>query len=126
MNKIENELDSLLSEQYHELDSWLDRDYLYEISDDIVQLKDYVPKNIELLLPDYELRSSFLDKNKYLIDDEFQDKQILDQGAAGTTWEQHVSVYDDFFRRHPEFSKLIKNQQAYSKWKQNKPYYYPV
>ena len=39
MNKIEKELDSLLSEQYHELDSWLDKDYLNEISDDIVQLK---------------------------------------------------------------------------------------
>ena len=124
MDEIEKKLNSLLSEQYYDLGSWLDKDYLNEISMDIVQLKDYVPKDIELLLPNYELRSSFLDKNSYLITDEFQDKQILDQCAAGTTWEQHVSIYDEFFRKHPEFSKLIKDKKAYSIWKCSEPYYF--
>ncbi|WP_295588851.1 hypothetical protein [uncultured Methanobrevibacter sp.] len=122
VNYIE-ELDSLLSEM-PEIECWLDINYLNEISDEIVNLEDYVPKDIELFLPDYELRSSFLDNHDYLIDNEFHTKQILDQGAAGTTWQEHVSVYDDFFRKHPEFSKLIKNQQAYSTWKQEEPYYY--
>ena len=30
----------------NELDSWLDKDYLLEIADEITELHDYVPKTI--------------------------------------------------------------------------------
>ncbi|WP_407422528.1 hypothetical protein [Methanobrevibacter sp.] len=101
-----------------QLDSWLDKDYLISISDKIVELNDLVPKIIEMHLPNYDDRKKFLNSNFELIDsDEFQLKQILDQRAGGTTWEEHVTIYDDFFKRHPEFSKLIKDKEAYEKWK---------
>lgn len=35
----------------------------------------------------------------------------------GKTWVEHVTVYDDFFKNHPEFSGLIKNRKAYEKWR---------
>ena len=37
--------------------------------------------------------------------------------SGGTTWEEHVTVYDDFFENHPEFSRLIKDRKAYEKWR---------
>ena len=43
--------------------------------------------------------------------------QVLDQMSCGTTWEEHVTVYDDFFKSHPEFSRLIKDKDAYDKWR---------
>ena len=118
-------LNSLLCED-NALDSWLDKEFLFEIADEIVCLNDYVPKDIELQLPDYELRSSFLDNHDFLIDDEFHKKQILDECAADTTWEEHVSIYDEFFTKHPEFFKLIRDEEKYFSWKENKPYYFKV
>ena len=102
----------------NELDSWLDKEYLLEIADEITYLHDYVPKTIELHLPDYDARSQFVLADKEWCDsDEFQIKQILDKMAAGTTWAEHVTVYDDFFKNNPEFSGLIKDKQAYEKWR---------
>lgn len=102
----------------NELDSWLDKEFLLEISEDIVNLNDYVPKTIELLLPDYNARSKFVLANSELMESEtFKIKEILDQMAMGTTWEEHVSIYDEFFEFHPEFSKLIRDKEAYEKWK---------
>lgn len=110
-----------------ELDSWLDKDYLNAISNDIVTLDDYVPKTIELHLPDYGARSDFVHSHpKLLHSPEFQNKQFLDQMAMGTTWEEHVSIYDEFFKKHPEFLKLIKNQDAYEKWREKEVPYYDV
>ena len=101
-----------------ELDSWLDKDYLLEIADEITVLHDYVPKTIELHLPDYDARSQFvLADEAWYTSDEFARKEMLDQMAAGTTWEEHVTVYDDFFKSHPEFSGLIKDRKAYEKWR---------
>lgn len=101
-----------------ELDSWLDKDYLLEISDEITNLEDFVPSTIELHLPDYEARKNFaLSKREMITSEEFLEKEILDQMAAGTTWEEHVTVYDDFFKNHPEFSGLIKDREAYEKWR---------
>ena len=101
-----------------ELDSWLDKDYLLEIADELTVLHDYVPITIELHFPDYEARSRFVlaDEDWYM-GDEFVRKEILDQMAGGATWEEHVTVYDDFFKSHPEFSGLIKDRKAYEKWR---------
>ena len=121
MSIFSKEFDSFLTEPPKELDSWLDKDFLIKISEEIVNLEDYVPKSIELNLPNYEERSDFLDAHEYLVDDEFLDKQILDQRAAGTTWEEHISIYQDFFRKHPQFKKLIKDQDAYDKWMLEEP-----
>lgn len=102
----------------NELDTWLDKEYLLEIAEELTELHDYVPKTIELHLPDYEARSKFvLSDKEWVHSEEFIEKEILDQMAAGTTWEEHVTVYDDFFKRHPEFSKLIKDKDAYEKWR---------
>ena len=108
----------------NELDTWLDKEYLLEIADELTKLHDYVPKTIELHLPDYEARSRFvLSDEAWYTSEEFVRKEILDQMAAGTTWEEHVTVYDDFFKRHPEFSKLIKDKDAYQKWREKEvPY----
>jgi hypothetical protein len=101
-----------------ELDSWLDKEYLAEIADELTVLHDYVPKTIELHLPDYDDRQRFVLSDKaWYTSDEFQRKEMLDQMAAGATWEEHVTVYDDFFKRNPQFSKLIKDKQAYEKWR---------
>lgn len=101
-----------------ELDSWLDEEYLLTIEDDLIELEDYIPKTIELHLPNYDKRSEFLDSNFELVDsDDFQNKQILDQMAMGTTWEERVFIFDDFFKRHPEFSGLIRDKKAYENWK---------
>ena len=102
----------------NELDSWLDKEYLLEIADEITELHDYVPKTIELHLPDYEARSRYVlaDKEWYT-SEEFLRKEILDQMSRGTTWEEHVTVYDEFFDNHPEFSGLIKDREAYEKWR---------
>ena len=102
----------------NELDTWLDKEYLLEISNELTYLHDYVPKTIELHLPDYEERSRFvLSDEEWYTGDEFVRKEILDQMAGGTTWEEHVTVYDDFFKRHSEFSRLIKDKSAYEKWR---------
>lgn len=102
----------------NELDTWLDKDYLLEIVDELTVLHDYVPKTIELHLPDYEARSQFvLSDEPWYTSDEFARKEILDQMSGGTTWEEHVTVYDDFFENHPEFSRLIKDRKAYEKWR---------
>ena len=91
--------------------------YLDENSKKIV-LHDYVPKTIELHLPDYEARSQFvLSDEEWYTSDDFARREMLDQMACGTTWEEHVTVYDDFFERHPEFSGLIKDRDAYEKWR---------
>lgn len=96
----------------------MDKEYLLEIADELVNLEDFVPSTIELHLPDYEARKRFaFSKPKLIRSEEFIEKEILDQMAAGTTWEEHVTVYDDFFKRHPEFSKLIKDKDAYEKWR---------
>ena len=102
----------------NELDTWLDKEFLLEIADELVNLDDYVPKTIELHLPDYDARSRFVLDNEALMKSEsFIRKEILDQMAMGTTGEEHVTVYDEFFEKHPEFSKLIKNKAAYEKWR---------
>ena len=107
-----------------ELDSWLDKDYLLEVADQITTLEDFVPSTIELHLPDFEARKNFANSRpKMVYSEEFQIKQILDQMAMGTTWEEHVTVYDDFFKDHPEFSGLIKDREAYAKWREEEvPY----
>ena len=107
-----------------ELDSWLDKDFLLEVADDITHLEDFVPSTIELHLPDYEARKNFaLSKQDMIESDWFIQKEILDQMAMGTTWEEHVTVYDEFFENHPEFSGLIKDREAYEKWREEEvPY----
>ena len=124
MNNIPDEL-GFVFELPTELDSWLDKDYLNSIADDLVTLRDYIPKTIELHLPDYEARSNFIHSNPKLLNSvEFQNKQFLDQMAMDATWEEHVSIYDDFFKSHPEFSNLIKDKDAYEVWKlEEVPYY---
>lgn len=37
-----------------EIDSWFNYEYFETITDEITTLLDYVPKDIELKLPDYE------------------------------------------------------------------------
>ena len=37
-----------------EIDSWFDQEYLQTIAEEITTLVDYVPKDIELKLPDYK------------------------------------------------------------------------
>lgn len=126
MENIPEELEFVF-ELPTELDTWLDKDYLNDVADEIVNLNDYVPKTIELHLPDPDARSDFVHSNQQLLDSrEFQNKQFLDQMAMGTTWEEHVSIYDDFFKRHPEFSKLIKDRDAYEKWRLEEVPYYDV
>lgn len=94
--------------------TWLDTEYLLEI----VNLHDYVPKTIGLYLLDYEVRSHYvLSDESWYTSDEFVKKEILDQIVAETTWEEHVSVYDDFFNKLPEFSKLINDKSIYDKWR---------
>ena len=101
-----------------ELDSWIDKEYLLEIANEITELEDFVPSTIELHLPDYDARVKFaFSKPEMIESDEFLRKEMLDQMAGGTTWEEHVTVYDDFFQKHPEFSGLIKDKEAYEKWK---------
>ncbi|MBR6023796.1 MAG: hypothetical protein IK044_02375 [Methanobrevibacter sp.] len=43
-----------------EIDSWFNEKYLKTIADEITTLLDYVPKDIELKLPDYEKKKSIL------------------------------------------------------------------
>ena len=98
-----------------ELDSWLNKDYLNQIATEIVNLNDYVPNMIELLLPNPGARDRFVQANVDLRDSEyFIEKQILDQT---TIWKDYVNLYDDFFEKHPEFSNLINNREDYEKWK---------
>jgi hypothetical protein len=102
----------------NELDTWLDKEYLLEIADQITELEDFVPSTIELHLPDYEARKKFAFSRPDMIEsDEFSRKEMLDQMSGGTTWEEHITVYDDFFKSHPEFSRLIKDKDAYDKWR---------
>lgn len=66
------------------IDSWLDKDYLISISDEIINLEDYVPKLIELHLPDYNKRKEKVSTMKSLMCSEtFQLNQVIDQMAAG-------------------------------------------
>ena len=46
-----------------EIDSWFNEEYMKIIANEIVTLLDYVPKDIELKLPDYEARNEFLEQN---------------------------------------------------------------
>lgn len=102
----------------NELDTWLDKEFLLEVADQITELEDFVPSTIELHLPDYEARKKFaFSKPEMIESEEFERKEMLDQMAACTTWEEHVTVYDDFFENHPEFSRLIKDREAYEKWR---------
>ena len=104
------------------IDSWLDRDYLIKISDEIINLEDYVPKLIELHLPNYDKRKEKVTgMNNLIYSDEFQLNQVIDQMAAGTTWDEHVALYDEFFEKHPEFFKLIKDKKAYDNWHLEEP-----
>lgn len=126
MKKIPEELEFVF-ELPNELDSWLDKDYLKTIAEDIVNLMDYVPKTIELHLPNYEDRSKFVHAHSNLLNSqEFQNKQFLDQMSGGATWKEHVGIYDEFFKKHPEFSKLIKDKVAYGKWREKEVPYYDV
>ena len=102
----------------NELDSWLNQEYLLEIADDLVELEDYVPKTIEYHLPNYDDRFRFVQsKPEWYQSDEFVEKELLDQMAGGASWEEHITVYDEFFERHPEFSQLIRDKSAYEKWR---------
>ena len=110
-----------------EIDSWFNEEYMKIVANEIVTLLDYVPKDIELKLPDYEARNEFLEQNhEFTSSDYYQITQIADQMAANTTWEEHVGVYDDFFRKHPEYSELIKDENAYRKWRLEMPFYYKL
>lgn len=101
-----------------ELDSWLDKEYLKTIEKELTVLDDYVPKTIELHFSDYDARCRYLDLNEEMVrSDEYQIKQIIDQRAKGATWEERVTIFDEFFERHPEYSKLIKDKEAYEKWR---------
>ena len=75
-------------------------------------------------LPDYEKTSQFvLSDVAWYTSEEFIRKEILDQMSGGTTWQEHIAVYDDFFKNHPEFSKLIKDKEAYEKFRREEvPY----
>lgn len=111
----EEEWKKFLNEPSKELDSWLNKDYLNQIAEEIVNLNDYVPSIIESLLPDPGARKRYVVANVDLREsDYFLDKQILDQS---TIWEDYVTLYDDFFDKHPEFSKLIKSKEVYNKWR---------
>ena len=75
-------------------------------------------RNWKILSQDYEARKKFAFSRPDMIEsDEFSRKEMLDQMSGGTTWEEHVTVYDDFFKSHPEFSRLIKDKDAYDKWR---------
>jgi hypothetical protein len=116
INKIE--LGDIMTYISNELDTWLDKEFLLVVADQITELEDFVPSTIELHLPDYEARKDFAFSKPEMIESkEFERKEMLDQMAAGTTWEEHVTVYDDFFENHPEFSRLIKDRKAYEKWR---------
>ncbi len=108
-----------------EIDSWFDQEYLQTIAEEITTLVDYVPKDIEKKLPDYEKRRKFIAQYQNFLDsDYYQLTQIANQMAGGRTWGEHVGIYDDFFRKHPEYSKLIKDEEAYRKWRLEIPFYY--
>lgn len=49
-----------------EIDSWFNYEYFETITDEITTLLDYVPKDIELKLPDYEKRNQFLNQHMNL------------------------------------------------------------
>ena len=108
-----------------EIDSWFNYEYFETITDEITTLLDYVPKDIELKLPDYEKRNQFLNKHhEFTSSDYYQLTQIADQMSGGRTWAEHVGIFDDFFRKHPEYSQLIKDEKAYRKWRIEIPFYY--
>lgn len=100
-----------------QLNSWLDKEYLNLIANDLVNLNDYVPSTIVLLLPDPGARKRFVEANIDLRDSpDFFKKQLLDQSSY---WEDYVFGYDNFFKCHPEFIKLIKDKDEYEHWRLN-------
>ena len=113
---LDEDFDKWLMALPTELNSWLDKDYLNQIAKDLVNLTDFIPLTIELLLPDYNARKRFLFANMHLIcDDEYDTFSAID--SYPTDKEQYASIYDLFFERHPEFLGLIKDKQAYEEWK---------
>ncbi len=102
--------------------SWIDKEFMESIADEIISLKDYVPKAIEKGLPDYEKRKRWVNNHKRIINDDFREKQIIDQCAAGTTWEEHVMIYDEFFEKYPQYKDIIKDEEKYKKWKEFDPF----
>ncbi|MCR5026170.1 MAG: hypothetical protein K6A34_01830 [Methanobrevibacter sp.] len=111
----DKEFEEFLNSKPTELDSWLDDKYLKLFANDLVNLNDYVPSTIVLLLPDPGARKRFVVANMALRNsNDYFKKQLLDQSSNR---EDYVSLYDAFFNNHPEFSKLIKDKVAYEKWK---------
>ena len=93
---------------------WIDVNYLVEIEDEIVNLNDFVPKEIELCLPDFGKR------NKILIEvvlkdapKEIEQLYINDQGGP---WEEYVNGFHHFFNKYPQYKKLIKDQEKFEEW----------
>ena len=108
-------LEEFLNEKPTELNSWLDKKYLNSIANDLVNLNDYIPLTIVLLLPNPGARNRFVTAHMDLRDShDYFEKQLLDQSPYR---EDYVSGYDIFFNNHPEFSKLIGDKLAYEKWK---------
>lgn len=99
-----------------ELNSWIDKDYLNQIADELVNLNDFIPLTIEELLPDFDARKRFRSANYHLDTDEYMDLEIMNRSADRATY---ALSYDLFFERHPEFLGLIKDKQAYEEWKLN-------
>ena len=100
-----------------QLNSWLDKEYLNLVVEDLVNLNDYVPLTLILLLPDSGARKRFVVANMDLRNsNDYFKKQLLDQSP---NWEDYVSGYDNFFKCHPEFLKLIKDKDAYEYWRLN-------
>lgn len=111
----DEEFEEFLNEPPEEINSWLNKEYLIEISDALISLNDFVPQTIILHLPDPGARKRFVTANvdlresNYLFEKHIQERTDI--------WEDYVSLFDEFFERHPEFSKLIESKEVYNKWR---------
>lgn len=104
---------------------WIDTSFLHSIEHELIPLMDYIPKTIEVHFKNYE------ERHNWIIDhwDDFPqgetwwlDHQILDQCAAGTTWEEHCELYDEFFEKYPQYKPIIKDEEEFKKWRDDDPF----
>ena len=105
----------IILNKYHK--NWLDTEYLHQVSGELETLPDFIPKMIEKLMPNYSNRKQYLIEHIYeFYTEEFRKLQVYDQAGP---WVKTVEAYDTFFKKHPEYRKLIKDENAYNDWKIN-------
>ena len=104
---------------------WIDESFLHSVEQELIPLMDYIPKSIEIKFNDYESRHRRISNHWDDFpqgEDYWIDHQILDQCAAGTTWEEHCELFDEFFEKYPEYRFIIKDEEEYKKWKEDSPF----